>query len=138
MFKSVVIPGMRMVSDKTAAKREGAFRVFAAPVFFFAIALLLGGGYIVADQFTSPAASQSYALFAGAFFMATSITLLAELFHLANKHRKDAPDLRSHVARTDWRRTDVARASRSAARGVSHRARLPYHRGYVDRVRVRA
>jgi hypothetical protein len=39
---------MRMVSDKTAAKREGAFRVFAAPVFFFAIALLLGGGYIVA------------------------------------------------------------------------------------------
>jgi hypothetical protein len=138
MFKSVVIPGMRMVSDKTAAKREGAFRVFAAPVFFFAIALLLGGGYIVADQFTSPAASQSYALFAGAFFMATSITLLAELFHLANKHRKDAPDLRSHVARTDWRKTDVARASRSAARGVSHRVRLPYHRGYVDRVRVRA
>jgi hypothetical protein len=138
MFKSVVIPGMRMVSDKTAAKREGAFRVFAAPAFFFAIALLLGGGYIVADQFTSPAASQSYALFAGAFFMATSITRLAELFHLANKHRKDAPDLRSHVARTDWRRTDVARASRSAARGVSHRARLPYHRGYVDRVRVRA
>jgi len=138
MFKSVVIPGMRMVSDKTAAKREGAFRVFAAPVFFFAIALLLGGGYIVADQFTSPAASQSYALFAGAFFMATSITLLAELFHQANKHRKDAPDLRSHVARTDWRRTDVARASRSAARGVSHRVRLPYHRGYVDRVRVRA
>ena len=107
-------------------------------MFFFAIALLLGGGYIVADQFTSPAASQSYALFAGAFFMATSITLLAELFHLANNHRKDAPDLRSHVARTDWRKTDVARASRSAARGVSHRARLPYHRGYVDRVRVRA
>ena len=138
MFKSVVVPGLRMLPNKAAAKREGAFRVFAAPVFFFAIALLLGGGYIVADQFTSPAASQSYALFAGAFFMATSITLLAELFHLSNKHRKDTPDLRSHVARTDWRQTDVARASRSAARGVSHRARLPYHRGYVDRVRVRA
>lgn len=138
MFKSVVIPGVRMLPSKSAAKREGAFRIFAAPVFFFAIALLLGGGYIVADQFTSPAASQSYALFAGAFFMATSITLLAELFHLANRHRKDAPDLRSHVARTDWRKTDVARASRSAARGVSHRARLPYHRCYVDRVRVRA
>ncbi len=101
-----------MSADKPAAKREGAFRIFAAPVFFFAIALLLGGGYIVEDQFTSPAASQSYALFAGAFFIATSITLLAELFHLANRHRKDAPDLRSHVARTDWRKTDVARASR--------------------------
>ncbi len=138
MFKSVVMNGVRMVPDKTAARREGAFRVFAAPVFFFAIALLLGGGYIVADQFSTPAASQSYALFAGAFFMATSITLLAELFHQANRHRKDAPDLRSHVARTDWRKTDVARASRSAARGVSHRARLQYHRGYVDRVRVRA
>ena len=67
-----------------------------------------------------------------------SITLLAGLFHNANRHSKDAPDLRSHVARTDWRRTDVARASRRAALGVSHRARLPYHRCYVDRVRVRA
>jgi hypothetical protein len=138
MLKSLVVAGVHAVPEKAFARREGAVRIFAAPTFFFAIALLLGGGYIVADQFTSPAASQSYALFAGAFFMATSITLLAELFHLANKHRKDAPDLRSHVARTDWRRTDVARASRSAARGVSHRARLPYHRGYVDRVRVRA
>jgi len=132
------LTGVGTLPDKTAARREGAFRIFAAPVFFFAIALLMGGGYIVADQFSNPAASQSYALFAGAFLMATSITLLAELFHMANRHRKDAPDLRSHVARTDWRKTDVARASRSAARGVSHRARLPYHRGYVDRVRVRA
>jgi hypothetical protein len=107
-------------------------------MFFFAIALLLGGGYIIEDQLSSPAASQSYALFAGAFFIATSITMLAELFHIANRHRKDANDLRSHVARTDWRKTDVARASRQAARGVSHRARLPYHRGYIDRVRVRA
>ena len=138
MLKSVVMPGVRLLPDKPAARREGAFRIFAAPVFFFAIALLMGGGYIVADQFSNPAASQSYALFAGAFLMATSITLLAELFHLTNRHRKDAPDLRSHVARTDWRKTDVARAWRSAARGVSHRARLPYHRGYVDRVRVRA
>jgi hypothetical protein len=138
MLKSFVIPGVRVVPDKPVVKREGAFRIFAAPLFFFAIAMLLAGGYIVEEQLTSPAASQSYALFAGAFFMATSITLLAELFHIANRHRKDAPDLRSHVARTDWRKTDVARASRSAARGVSHRARLPYQRCYIDRVRVRA
>jgi hypothetical protein len=137
MLKSLVIPGVRVLSDKPIAKREGTFRIFAAPMFFFAIALLLAGGYIVEDQLSSPAASQSYALFAGAFFMATSITLLAELFHVANRHRKDAPDLRSHVARTDWRRTDVARASRSAARGAIHSVRLPYHRCYVDRVRVR-
>jgi hypothetical protein len=138
MFKSLVVPGVRVVSDKSITKRDGGLRIFAAPLFFFAIALLLGGGYIVEDQLTSPAASQSYALFAGAFFIATSITLLAELFHLANRHRKDTPDLRSHVARTDWRRTDVARASRSAARGVNHRTRLQYHRCYIDRVRVRA
>jgi hypothetical protein len=127
-----------VVADRPVAKREGAFRIFAAPMFFLAIALLLGGGFIIEDQWSSPAASQSYALFAGAFFIATSITLLAELFHIANRHRKDANDLRSHVARTDWRKTDVARASRQAARGVSHRARLSCHRGYVDRVRVRA
>ena len=138
MLKSFVVPGVRVVAGKPAVKREGAFRVFAAPLFFFAIAMLLAGGYIVEDQLTSPAASQSYALFAGAFFMATSITLLAELFHTANRHRRNTPDLRSHVARTDWRKTDVARASRSAARGVSHRTRLPYHRCYIDRVRVRA
>ena len=138
MLKSLVVPGVQIFEDKRVAKREGAFRIFAAPLFFLVIALLLAGGYIVEDQFSSPAASQSYALFAGAFFIATSITLLAELFHIANRHRKDAKDLRSHVARTDWRRTDVARASRQAARGVSHRVRLPYHRGYVDRVRVRA
>lgn len=138
MLKSLVVPGVRVVPGKAAAKREGAARIFAAPLFFFAIALLLGGGYIVEDQFASPAASQSYALFAGAFFIATSITLLVELFHTANRHRKDAPDLRSHVARADWRRTDVARASRNAARGVSHRTRLQYHRCYIDRVRVRA
>jgi hypothetical protein len=138
MLKSLVISGVRALPEKNPAKREGASQIFAAPLFFFAIALLLGGGYIVEDQFTSPAASQSYALFAGAFFIATSITLLAELFHLANRRRKDAPDLRSHVARTDWRRTDVARASRNAARGVNHRTRLPYHRCYIDRVRVRA
>jgi hypothetical protein len=138
MFKSLVVPRVRVLPDKDVAKREGAASIFAAPLFFFAIALLLGGGYIVEDQFTSPAASQSYALFAGAFFIATSITLLAELFHLSHRHRKDAPDLRSHVARTDWRRTDVARASRNAARGVNHRARLQYHRCYIDRVRVRA
>jgi hypothetical protein len=138
MLKSLVVPGVRALPGNRVAKREGAFRIFAAPLFFFAIALLLGGGYIVEDQLTSPAASQSYALFAGAFFIATSITLLAELFHLANRHRNDAPDLRSHVARTDWRRNDVARASRSAARGVNHRTRLQYHRCYIDRVRVRA
>jgi hypothetical protein len=138
MLKSLVVPGGRVLPSKPIAKREGAAHIFAAPLFFFAIALLLGGGYIVEDQFTSPAASQSYALFAGAFFIATSITLLAELFHMANRHRKDAPDLRSHVARTDWRQTDVARASRNAARGVNHRTRLPYHRCYIDRVRVRA
>ena len=79
MFKSVVMNGVRLVPDKTAARREGAFRVFAAPVFFFAIALLLGGGYIVADQFSTPAASQSYALFAGAFFMARSEEHTSEL-----------------------------------------------------------
>src|SRR5215475_7449516 len=138
MLKSLVVPGVRAVPDKRAAKREGAFRVFAGPVFFFAIAMLLGGGYIVEVQLASPAASQSYALFAGAFFIATSVTLMAELFHVANRHRRDAPDLRSHVARTDWRRTDVARAARQAARGVTHRARLPNHRGYIDRVRVRS
>ncbi len=138
MLKSIVVPGVHVIPAKPAAKREGAFRIFAAPIFFFAVAMLLAGGYIVEDQLTSPAASQSYALFAGAFFMATSITLLVELFHIANRHRKDMLDLGSHVARTDWRKTDVARASRSAARGVSHRARLPYHRCYIDRVRVRA
>jgi hypothetical protein len=138
MLKSLVMPGARAASEQPAPRREGAFRIFAAPMFFFAVAMLLVGGYIVAEQLTSPAASQSYALFAGAFFMATSITLLVELFHIASRHRKDPPDLRSHVARTDWRRTDVARASRNAARGVSHRVRLPYHRAYVDRVRVRS
>lgn len=138
MFKSFVISDVHVLPDKPAAKREGAFRVFAAPLFFFAVAMLLAGGYIIEEQLTSPAASQSYALFAGVFVMATSITLLAELFHIANRHRKDAPDLRSHVARTDWRKTDVARASRNAARGVNHRTRLPYQRGYIDRVRVRA
>ena len=138
MLKSLVVPGVRVASGRAVARREGAFRIFGAPLFFLAVAMLLGGGYIVATEFSSPAASQSYALFAGAFFMATSITLLAELYSSANRHRRDAPDLRSHVARTDWRRTDVARASRSAARGVNHRARLPYHRCYIDRVRVRA
>jgi hypothetical protein len=137
MLKSLVVPGVHALPDKRVAKRDGAFRIFAAPTFFFAIAMLLGGGFIVEDQLSSPAASQSYALFAGAFFIATSVTLIAELFHVANRHRKDAIDLRSHIARTDWRRTDVARASRQAARGVSHRTRLPYHRGYIDRVRVR-
>jgi hypothetical protein len=32
-----------MAADKPVAKREGAFRIFAAPIFFFAIAMLLGG-----------------------------------------------------------------------------------------------
>ena len=91
MLKSLVIPGVRMAADKPVAKREGAFRIFAAPIFFFAIAMLLGGGYIVEDQFSSPTASQSYALFAGAFFIATSITLLAELFHLAKRIAKTRP-----------------------------------------------
>jgi hypothetical protein len=138
MLKSLIASGVRPTPGRVIAKREGAFRIFAAPLFFFAIALLLGGGYIVEDQLTSPATSQSYAVFAGAFFMATSITLLAEIFHLSNRHRKDATELRSHVASTDWRRTDVARAAPNAVRGVSHRARLPYQRCYVDRVRVRA
>lgn len=138
MFKSLVAAGVHVVPDQAVAKRDGAFRIFGAPLFFFAIALLLAGGYLVEEQLASPAASQSYALFAGAFFMATSITLLAELFHITNRRRKDAADLRSHVSRTDWRRTDVARASRHAARGVVHRSRLPYQRCYVDRVRVRA
>ena len=138
MLKSLVVANVRVLPGKRITKHEGIFRVFAAPTFFFAIAMLLAGGYIVEDELTSPAESQSYALFAGAFFMATSITLLAELFHMANRHRNDAPDLRSHVARTDWRKTDVARASRNAARGVNPRVRLQYHRGYVDRVRVRA
>src|ERR1700748_3577273 len=131
MLKSLVTPGIRVVHEKHVGKRDGALGIFAAPTCFFAIAMLLGGGYIVEDQLTSPAASQSYALFAGAFFIATSITLLAEVFHLSNRYRKNAPDLRSHVARTDWRRTDVARASRQAARGAHHRVRLPYQRCYV-------
>ena len=138
MLKSLVATDVHMFPGRTVAKRDGAMRIFAAPAFFFAVAMLLGGGFIVEDQLSSPAASQSYALFAGAFFIATSVTLLAELFHLSKRSRKQAPDLRSHVARTDWRKTDVARASRGAARGVTHCSRLQYHRSYIDRVRVRA
>src|ERR1700677_816939 len=91
MLKSLVVPGVHVLPDKRVAKRDGAFRIFAAPTFFFAIAMLLGGGFIVEDQLSSPAASQSYALFAGAFFIATSVTLIAELFHLAKRIAKTRP-----------------------------------------------
>ena len=53
MLKSLVIPGVHVAADKPVAKREGAFRIFAAPMFLFAIALLLGGGYIIEDQLSA-------------------------------------------------------------------------------------
>lgn len=130
------VTAVRAMPQKVLAMRSGAVRTFGGPAFLLAVALLLGGGYLLEEQLTSPVASQSFALFAAAFFIATSITVMIELFHVPKRNRKGCADLRSHVAVTDWQITDAARRPDNA-RGNPRRD-LPYHRGYVDRVRVRA
>lgn len=131
-----VAAALRTLPQKILAMRNGAVRTFAGPAFLLAVALLLAGGYLMEEQLTSPLASQSFALFAGAFFIATSITLMIDLFHIPKRNRKCCVDLRSHVAVSDWQIVDAARHP-----DVWHgnqRRDLPYQRGYVDRVRVRA
>jgi hypothetical protein len=136
MPNSSVASAVRTIPQKVLAMRSGAVRTFGGPAFLFSVALLLAGGYLVEEQLTSSVASQSFALFAGAFFIATSITVMIELFHVPKRNRKGCADLRSHVAVADWRITDAARRPDNV-HGYPRRD-LPYHRGYVDRVRVRA
>jgi hypothetical protein len=136
MPNASIAAAVRTIPQKVLAMRSGAVRTFAGPAFLFAVTLLLAGGYLVEEQFTSPLASQSFALFAGAFFIAMAITILIELFHVPKRNRRGCADLRSHVAVRDWQIMDAARhtdPSRS-----NQRRDLPYHRCYVDRVRVRA
>jgi hypothetical protein len=131
-----VAAAVRTIPQKSLAMRSGAVRIFAGPAFLFAVALLLAGGYLVEEQFTSPLAGQSFALFAGAFFIATSVTLMIELFHVPKRNRRGCADLRSQVAVGDWQIMDAARRPEDS-RG-NPRRNLPYQRCYVDRVRVRA
>jgi hypothetical protein len=131
-----VAAAVRAISLKALAMRSGAVRTFAGPAFLLAVTLLLAGGYLMEEQLTSPLASQSFALFAAAFFIATSITLMIELFHVPKRRRRGCADLRSHVAVNDWRITDAARRP-EGPRG-NQRRDLPYQRCYIDRVRVRA
>ena len=46
------------------------------------LSLILGGIYLIADEFKNPLASQSVGLFAAAFILATAMSLLVELTQL--------------------------------------------------------
>jgi len=99
------------------------------------VSLVLLGGYLIADEFKNPLSSQSVGLFVAAVILATAMTLLLELTQLFRGTRRE-------VARNPVRIQDPKVVARSMAHKFSMsgnlRPYLPYHRGYIDRVRVRA
>jgi hypothetical protein len=117
------------------ALRGRAIRIFGGQALVLTLSLLLGGISLIADEFRNPLASQSVGLFAAAFILATAMTLLVELtqlFRTTPRHTAGNPALNQPsnvVARSATQKSAVSRNARPY---------LPYHRGYVDRVRVRA
>ena len=117
------------------AVRGRAIRIFGAQAVVLAISLVLLGAYLIADEFKNPLSSQSVGLFVAAFILATAMTLLLELTQLFRATRR-------HVASNPvlvQRPTAVACSGRHkfSMSGNLH-PYLSYHRGYIDRVRVRA
>jgi|1186.fasta_scaffold968694_1 hypothetical protein len=119
----------------TLAVRGRAIRIFGAQAVVLTLSLVLLGGYLIADEFKNPLSSQSVGLFVAAFILATAMTLLLELTQLFRGTRRE-------VARNPVRIQDPKVVARSMAHKFSMsgnlRPYLPYHRGYIDRVRVRA
>jgi hypothetical protein len=117
------------------AVRGRALRTFSGQALVLTLSLVLLGIYLIADEFKNPLSSQSPGLFAAAFILATAMTLLTELsqlFRTVRRHSVRSPAL--------IRRPNVVARSRQQSTGMSGniRACFPYHRAYVDRVRVRA
>jgi uncharacterized membrane protein YbhN (UPF0104 family) len=119
----------------TLAVRGRAIRIFGAQAVVLTVSLVLLGGYLIADEFKNPLSSQSVGLFVAAFILATAMTLLLELTQLFRRTRSKVannPVLVQHPK-------VVASSGRHkfSMYGNLH-PYLPYHRGYIDRVRVRA
>ena len=128
-----LLPGARPAM--ALAVRGRAIRTFGGQALVLTISLLLLGVYMIANEFRNPLASQSLGLFTAAFILATAMTLLIELtqiFRTGRRHSRPGP---AFIARA----ATIVRATRChAAAPPGLRAHLPYHRAYVDRVRVRA
>ena len=117
------------------AVRGRAIRTFGGQVFILIVGLVLLGSYLIADEFKNPVSSQSVGLFAAAFILATAMTLLIELtqiFRIAGRH------LASNLGYSPRSKGGVRFAARNSSVPRNFRPFLPYHRVYVDGVRVRA
>ena len=110
-------------------------RTFAGLALFLTLGLLSLGFYLIADEFTNPQASQSFALFVGACVLAVAMILVYELIQLPRKIWRNPAACSSLLNRA---RKGVIVTSRTARLGRDVRTDLPYQRRYVDRVRVRA
>lgn len=117
------------------AFRGRAICIFGGQALVLTLSLLLVGIYLIADEFKNPLSSQSVRLFAAACILATAMTLLVELTQLFRAAPRKTATKPARQERSKVLARSPAQKS-SAFRNV--RPYLPYHRGYIDRVRVRA
>lgn len=117
------------------AIRGRAIRTFGGQALVLTISLLILGVYLIVNEFKNPLSSQSIGLFTAAFILATAMTLLIELTQLFRAIRRtntaNDPILIVHQAQAP---SPIRRSTRMHERVAT----LPYHRSYIDRVRVRA
>ena len=135
MFADLLHPHSDARPAMALAVRGRAIRTFSGQALVLTLGLALLGIYLIIDEFKNPLSSQSPGLFAAAFILATAMTLLIELSQLFRTVRRQAARSTAFV-----RHPRIVARSRKRTAGMSGniRAHLPYHRAYVDQVRVRA
>jgi hypothetical protein len=117
------------------AIRGRAIRTFGGQALVLTISLLILGVYLIANEFKNPLSSQSIGLFTAAFILATAMTLLIELTQLFRAIRRtNAPNDPILIVH----QTQAVTGIRSPIRRRHQPPTLPYHRSYIDRVRIRA
>lgn len=130
--------------ERPLAVRGGAMRTFVGLAAFLTLGLLCLGVYLIRDQFAQTPAPQSFGLFTAAFILATAMSLLYELIQVPRSIWRSAAGVRMALVPRSVRAVSVARRAAHPRHGARHEHRyeqridLPYHRSYVDRVRVRA
>ena len=129
------------------AVRGRAIRTFGSQVFVLALSLAVLGLYLIVNEFQNPLSSQSLGLFTAAIVLATAMSLVIELTQLirvSRHHASPRPPLL--FLGTHFGVRAVHRSTGGTAPGLPESQggrspstpRLPYHRCYVDHVRVRA
>ena|SRR5579859_675740 len=118
---------------RSLAARGQFLNTFAGLGFSVALSFLLGGVYLIAEEFANPLGAQSAVLVLAALLITTSMTLFYCLLHPCRKSRRHAALLPAEIS---WEQKTAVVARFNTGTGKKDRNDPPVRGRYLDSARI--